>query len=193
MRAVGSDRIERKGGEKGAQHHAPAAIRYLQPGWCRMVLHTPHICHECITRHLFISNYPWSSYVPRPHTTHRAHKAHTDCTVIDRAQKLLVHTWHYMCTLTGHCSAGTKFRVMCGAVLALRTVARWGGAPRCPPCTCCAGLAAGHAQNANSILYKSEHMWLKGCEEHARARSASTGPSVIKSISRSRPNCLPHL
>ena len=79
--------------EKGAQHHAPAAIRYLQPGWCRMVLHTPHICHGCITRHLFISNYPWSSYVPRPHTTHRAHKAHTDCTVIDRAQKLLVHTW----------------------------------------------------------------------------------------------------
>ena len=79
--------------EKGAQHHAPAAIRYLQPGWCRMVLHTPHICHGCTTRHLFISNYPWSSYVPRPHTTHRAHKAHTDCTVVDRAQKLLVHTW----------------------------------------------------------------------------------------------------
>ena len=118
--------------EEGVQHHAPAATRYLQPGWCRMVLHTPHICHKCITRHLFISNYPWSSYVPRPHTTHRAHKAHTDCTVIDRAQKLLVHTWHYMCTLTGHCSAGAKFRVMCDAVLALRTVARWGGAPRCP-------------------------------------------------------------
>ena len=34
--------------EKGAQHNAPAAIHYLQPGWCRMVLHTPHTSHTYV-------------------------------------------------------------------------------------------------------------------------------------------------
>ena len=90
--------------EKGAQRHAHAAFRFLQPKWCQIMTHTSHTCHKCSIRHPLISNYPWSKYAPHPHTTCRAHKAHTG----DVAITELRSSWHTSGVLTSanilHCS-----------------------------------------------------------------------------------------
>ena len=88
----------------------------------------------------------------RPHTTHRAHNTCTGCTVVDRAQKLLVTPSVFTSSTTPRSSCVRERTHGSGELGALQAVARWGEhhlAPLAPVARDWQGwqrLAAAHAR-----------------------------------------------
>ena len=71
--------------EEGVQHHAPAATRYLQPGWCRMVLHTVH------THHTYVIN--TSHVIYSSQTIHGAAMCHAHTQHTERTKRTPIALW----------------------------------------------------------------------------------------------------